>query len=293
MISIDDRISYYLGNQQPPFNLPNDYGRGMDVPICIDIPTYPDNYYSIHGDNQYYIDIFRIMRMSKKPKLWIQCGDASYVGVNFPVLTKIRDTQNPDSKGVIMNLNSSRHMSDIFDHTDIEWGDKITGFVWRGTDTNRYGTRLNFVKEHYKSYNVGFSHYCQGVRDNPEQYTMEYIKGHTDISEMLHYKYLPVIDGNDKSSSLGWVMASNSVPIMPIPRYHSWMCEPWLKPGIHYVECKPDFSDFLQVIEWCQDNDQKCKEIAENGKKFMLQFMNSHVENYIEKKIIEYVNEHQ
>ena len=106
------------------------------------------------------------------------------------------------------------------------------------------------------------------------------------IPDLLKYKYLPVVYGNDKSSSLGWVMASNSVPIMPVPRYHSWMCESFLEPGVHYVEVKRDFSDMIEKIEWCKQNDAECKKIAENGKQFMLQFMNTTQEQYIELQVV-------
>ena len=105
---------------------------------------------------------------------------------------------------------------------------------------------------------------------------------------MKMYKYLPVIDGNDKSSSLGWVMASNSVPVMPRPRFHSWMCEPWMIAGVHYVEVKADWSDFEERLDWCRHNDEECKKIAENGKIFMMQFMNQTQETYIEQKLTEF-----
>ena len=108
------------------------------------------------------------------------------------------------------------------------------------------------------------------------------------ISEMKRYKYLPVVDGNDKSSSLGWVMASNSVPIMPKPRFHSWMCEPWLESGVHYVQVKADWSDFDEQLEWCRQNDSECKKIGENGIEFMKQFMDETKENYIESKLAQF-----
>ena len=39
-----------------------------------------------------------------------------------------------------------------------------------------------------------------------------------------------------------------------------------LIPGIHYVECKEDYSDLIEKIEWCENNEDKCFEIGKNAK---------------------------
>ena len=38
-----------------------------------------------------------------------------------------------------------------------------------------------------------------------------------------------------------------------------------LQPYIHYIPIKSDLSDLLEKIKWCIDNDEKCKEIANNA----------------------------
>jgi len=40
-----------------------------------------------------------------------------------------------------------------------------------------------------------------------------------------------------------------------------------LIPGAHYIECKEDFSDLLDKVEWCKSNTQGCIEIGQNAKK--------------------------
>jgi hypothetical protein len=148
--------------------------------------------------------------------------------------------------------------------------------------------RLNFVRKFYKNYNIGFSKYVQDSLVSGE-YSTDYLAGELSVETMLRYKYLPVVPGNDKASSLGWIMASNSVPIMPRPEIHSWMCEPWMIPGVHFVEVKPDFSDMKEKLEWCRANDRDCKRIADNGKKFMMQFSNPVAEKYIENELVNIV----
>ena len=40
-----------------------------------------------------------------------------------------------------------------------------------------------------------------------------------------------------------------------------------LIPGVHYVECKYDYSDLIEKIEWCRQNRAECIEIGQNVKK--------------------------
>jgi len=40
-----------------------------------------------------------------------------------------------------------------------------------------------------------------------------------------------------------------------------------VKPNIHYVECKADYSDLIDKIEWCKEDRDRCKKIGYNAKK--------------------------
>jgi len=286
MISIDDRIKYYIGDVtkiKEPIN-----GKcGYDVPIYLNYRNYLNSMTTIHPNTAYPHDVSRLLKYSYPKDLWIQCGDSPYTGPQWPVGVKVRDTHNTESKGVIFSLESPRHWGLVFKYPDPSWETKKNDFMWRGADTG-WGIRLSFVNK-FREYDVGFSEYVQDAIIHPEQYPPSLLKPRVTVPDLLKYKYLPIIDGNDKSSSLGWVMASNSVPIMPEPRYHSWLCEAFLQPGVHYVKVEKDFSDMLEKIEWCKDNDAACKQIAENGKKFMLQFMNPQQEQYIELQTLAYL----
>jgi hypothetical protein len=37
-----------------------------------------------------------------------------------------------------------------------------------------------------------------------------------------------------------------------------------LVPGEHFLQCKPDYSDLVEIIEWCRDNRSECRDIGEN-----------------------------
>jgi hypothetical protein len=78
---------------------------------------------------------------------------------------------------------------------------------------------------------------------------------------------------------------------MPKPKFHSWLCEPWLEPNVHYVEIKEDFSDLPDKLEWCLSNDNLCKEIAQNGRNFIIQnFAQRDLNKTIEQCIIDTIN---
>ena len=100
----------------------------------------------------------------------------------------------------------------------------------------------------------------------------KYYRPSISIAEQLQYKYIPILDGNDKASCLNWVLSSNSIPLIPKPRFHSWLCEKFLEPNVHYVELNEDYSNLEEKLQWCSDNDKTCQEIAVNGKYFMSLF---------------------
>ena len=290
MISIDDRIRYYIGTNATRVHEPVNKKFGYDVPIFMNYREYLHNMYTIHPNTAYPIDVSRLLKYSYPNKLWIQCGDSPYTGPEWPVGVKVRDTLDPLSKGVIVNLESPRHWENVLKYPDNSWETKCSDFIWRGADTGK-GVRLDFVNKFKDNHDVGFSEYVQDALLQPSLYPQDLIKPKMSIPDILRYKYLPVIDGNDKSSSLNWVLGSNSIPIMPKPRFHSWLCEEFLEPNVHYVEVKRDFSDMLEKIEWCRENDSICKDIAENGKKFILQFMNPAQDRYIEEQLTKYMEQ--
>jgi len=73
---------------------------------------------------------------------------------------------------------------------------------------------------------------------------------------------------------------------MPKPRVTSWLMETTLIPNYHYVLLKDDFSDLQDKLNWCNNNQEKCKEIIKNANDFMYQFSNKENEKKIEEEVI-------
>lgn len=278
MINNKTRIEYYLGEFKYEGFPTESSSKLFDAPFKLS--------HDAKSRSTYDTDLNRLYQI-KPNTLWVQCGDQPYTGKN-KVLVKTRDSFSNESKGILAKLNTWRHWNMSLSE-DWDWSYKSSDIIWRGADTGndaKNNDRLSFVKKFYKTLNVGFSFWQQNKNLSPEFYPDEYLKGSVNVTDLLKFKYHPIIDGNDKSSSLNWVLASNCLPIMPKPRFHSWACEKFLESNVHYVECKRDFSDFLDKVEWCKSNDNKAKEIAQNGKKFMQMFSNIENENKIERELI-------
>lgn len=204
--------------------------------------------------------------------------------------TTIVKTRGRDcNSGVILRcLDCDRHWSNYYNKPpDIPFDKKHNIIFWRGTTTGELtnkGNRFGLVTKYYNKHpniDVGFSSICQ----NNYSFT-KYVKGFVSISEMLNYKYIISVEGNDKDSGLNWKLNSNSLILMPKPRITSWLMETTLLANFHYVLLKDDFSDLQEKYEWCENNQDKCKEIIKNANYFMSQFLDNEKEEQLEIDVI-------
>jgi hypothetical protein len=89
------------------------------------------------------------------------------------------------------------------------------------------------------------------------------------MTELIQYKVVISLEGNDVSSGLKWNLLSNSVVMMPPPTATSWLMEELLEPWVHYIPLKYDGSDAEDMIRWVIENDLKARRIAERGTLYM------------------------
>lgn len=201
---------------------------------------------------------------------------------------------------VLLFLNSRRHYFDIVPKLpswDVPWAAKDSKLVWRGVPTGfgkGFKPRMSLVSRHQahpnKNIDIKFSSsyaffegWCKtnGVKEKFD------IAGPMSVQHMLKSKFLVSVEGNDVASNLKWALASNSCVLMPRPTVVSWFMEHMLKPGVHYVEVKPDFSDLESKYKWCLEHDEQCRVIAENGKAFMKHFANRDEEIKLNARVLD------
>ena len=89
------------------------------------------------------------------------------------------------------------------------------------------------------------------------------------ILEQLKYKYLISVDAYNTyfSWQLPWILLSDSVLLMVESTHKEWFFDD-LKPWVHYVPIKDDFSDIFSQINYLRKNDEKARNIAINGQNF-------------------------
>jgi hypothetical protein len=90
------------------------------------------------------------------------------------------------------------------------------------------------------------------------------------LAQMLKFKGIVILEGNDVSSGLKWALASRSVVLMPRPTYTSWAMEELLEPWVHYIPLAEDLVDVEEKIQWMVDNDLAARQIANRGALWMV-----------------------
>ena len=92
-------------------------------------------------------------------------------------------------------------------------------------------------------------------------------KPYTSFHEQKKYKYIINISGWVSAFRLSIELNSGSVVLLQDQEYKLWFTDK-LIPWTHYVPVKRDLSDVSEKVQWCIDNNEKCKEIVYNSKKF-------------------------
>lgn len=83
----------------------------------------------------------------------------------------------------------------------------------------------------------------------------------------LQYKYQLAIDGTVAPYRMPYLLGGGSLVFKPDSMYFEHFYED-MEPKVHYIPVKADLSDLVDKINWARENDDKAREIAENGQKF-------------------------
>jgi Glycosyl transferase family 90 len=166
---------------------------------------------------------------------------------------------------------------------DTVWEQKRNAAVWRGalTGRNRAGKasselewcqkvqRCNFVLKHGRSTLVDARLVIVKKGKQPISETLQDVEMYGDslsMEELLKYKAIVMLEGNDVSTGLKWALFSESVVMTITPTCTSWAMEELLEPWVHYIPLADDFSDVEEKVQWVIDNDNAAREIAQRGR---------------------------
>lgn len=107
---------------------------------------------------------------------------------------------------------------------------------------------------------------------NPNSLNLK-LKERVPITEQNKYKYLINVEGNSAAYRLGFMFSLESVVLHVDSKYKVWF-EHLLVPYENYIPVKADLSNLGEIIKWCKMNDDKCEQIAKNGRDLYKKIMN-------------------
>ena len=144
--------------------------------------------------------------------------------------------------------------------------EKKNMLVSRGKVHKTQAHRIKFIKKY-------FAHpMCNIGRVNTNDLNPLWKVPRLSIDQQLDYKFILCLEGNDVASNLKWVMSSQSIAVMPKPKYETWFMEGLLVADVHYIIIKDDYTDLEQRLNYYINNQDKALQIIENANAYVQQF---------------------
>lgn len=255
---VDGRVRHYCRLSQKVC-LPADASSVASFAIPPKVKGHPRN-------TPYYIDAYEHLRRFPGGCRFVPCfGDVSYVP-SVPSLVKSRpicDDASQNANSVLMCLNKIRHFNFIND--PYLWTEKRDMLVGRSVVVQPQ--RERFIQMY-------FDHpMCDlGQINSHNLHDPRYLKPKMPIGEHLKYKFVLCIEGHDVASNLKWVMSSNSLPVMPRPKFETWFMESTLIPDYHYVCIRDDYSDLEDRLKYYISHPDEALAMIEHNHAYVNQF---------------------
>ena len=194
-----------------------------------------------------------------------------------PSFVKTRPIKGDNENSVLFKLNKVRHFT--YTNDRVKFSDKLNILIGRNAVQQKQ--RIDFFKKYFDHPLCNLGQINSGTTHDV------WLKNKISINEQLKYKFILCIEGYDVATNLKWVMSSNSIAVMPIPKFESWLMEGKLIPNFHYILIKDDFSDLEERLKYYIKNDSKAYEIIKNANKYIRQFQNKKREDLISLLILE------
>lgn len=223
------------------------------------------------GFRTYFFDLYEYSRYFKQSlKGHFLFGDITHIP-DAPSLTKSRPIAENNHNAVILKWDKIRHFT--FVKKDKPFINKTHKLIWRGKVHLPQPHRIRFL-EQYHNHPM-----CNIGRVNANTLDPTWLKERITISEHLNYKFILCLEGNDVASNLKWVMSSNSIAVMPTPKFETWFMEGLLIADHHYIHIKDDYSDLEEKLNYYNTHPEKALQIIKNAHNYITQFQNKTVED--------------
>lgn len=202
-------------------------------------------------------------------------GDVTKIPAE-PSIVKSRPVTGNNANSVVLNLDKLRHFNFISDDRAFE--SKKNMLVGRGVVKREH--RIRFYEKYFDHPMCNLGQINRGKNEH-------WIREFLTIAEHLEYKFILCLEGNDVATNLKWVMSSNSLAVMPKPKFETWFMEGTLIPNKHYVEIKDDYSDLEERLNHYIHHPQEALQIIRNAHDYVDQFKNKKQEDLISLLVLE------
>lgn len=220
----------------------------------------------------YFFDLYNVLKYFPiHLRFYRIFGDVNYVP-NMPAFVKSRPIAHTPANGIILKLNQVRHFH--FVHDKKCFADKQDRMVSRNFLSPNQPQRVLLMEHCFGSSlcDVG------QINDTPYTGHPEWTVPYMSTEQMLDYKFIACIEGNDVATNLKWVMSSNSVAVMPRPKFETWFMEGTLRPDYHYIEVADDYHDVEEKLLHYIHHPEEAEEIVRHAHQYIEQFTNKRLE---------------
>jgi len=218
----------------------------------------------------YYFDFFEFTRyFNSKLKIHFLFGDITHVP-NESTIVKSRPVTGENTNSILLNLDKVRHF--LFLNDNKKFTNKKDMLVGRSKANQPH--RIRFLEQY-------MNHPLCNIGQVNKNANIQFLANRLTISEHLDYKFILCLEGYDVASNLKWVMSSNSLAVMPKPKFETWFMEGTLIPDYHYVLINDDYSDLEERLNFYIQNEDKALKIIENAHHYIRQFKNKKQEDLI------------
>jgi hypothetical protein len=186
---------------------------------------------------------------------------------------KSRPVGDDNRNSVLLKLNEVRHFNFVKDRIPFE--EKENRLFGRAKVFKLQPHRELFLEKY-------FNHpLCDIGKINDDGRNPQWLVSKASIRQHLKYKFILCLEGNDVATNLKWVMSSNSLAVMPIPKFETWFMEGALIPDYHYVAIADDFSDLEEKLNYYMENTDQALKIIENAHRHVTPFLDKKQEEII------------
>lgn len=197
-------------------------------------------------------------------------GDVIHVASD-PSFQKSRPIRPDNQNAILLNLDRKRHF--FFVDDPISFESKKDMLIGRGSMVQPH--RIDFMNKYFGGAGLDLG------QTNTSGGNPDWIKPKISTYDHLKYKFILSLEGHDVATNLKWIMSSNSVTVMPKPKYETWFMEGTLKPNVHYIQIADDYSDLMEVLDYYISHPAETKEIVANANAFVREFQNKEKEDLI------------